>query len=249
MNKPLIFLCSLGRLLGLVLALCLSFSPMAYSQWENDDTYDPFTDYSDYEATSEEEADINFFKNGRMLTLGLTGGYRNFSGKFGSLYGGGTNFGLFLSYFFDLKFALQFGFSTGDHTLTIPTPTQTLQGNLGLTDLTVNLKYYVNTQNVTKGLAKLNPYFLVGMSQIQRTTTLPSTTGGIYGKDSTNGLTLGGGIEIPAMRNKMYYGFQFSYSFVTFADENTQIVIQSEQTGIIPGGDPYLLNFILGVNF
>lgn len=236
-------------LLRLALAIGLGFSPSAFAQFENDDTYDPFTDYSDYEATSEEEADINFFKNGRMLTLGLTGGYRNFTGNFSDIYGGGTSFGLFLSYFFDLRFALQFGFNTGDHSLIIPTPSGTLNGNLGVTDLTINLKYYLNTQNVTKGLGKLNPYFLFGMSQIQRTTTLPSTSGGVYGKDSTNGLTLGGGIEIPAMRNKMYYGFQLAYTFATFSDENTQIVINNVQTGVIPGGDPYLMSIILGVNF
>ncbi len=229
--------------------LMFTFTPQAYSQWENDDTYDPFADYSDYEATSEEEADINFFKNGRLLTLGLNLGYRNFTGEYGTIYGGAPAFGLFLSYFFDLRFALQFGFMTGDHSYYVPANTP-LSGNMGLSDISINLKYYLSTQNVTKGLAKLNPYVHFGFSQVQRTLTLPAVSGAAYGKTSSNGFSVGTGIEIPAMRNKMYYGFQATYSFVSFTDENTQIIgVSNEQTGMVPTGDPYQLILILGVNF
>ena len=31
------------------------------------DAYDPFVDYSEFEEVSEEEADINFFRNGRFF--------------------------------------------------------------------------------------------------------------------------------------------------------------------------------------
>lgn len=36
-----------------------------------DEAFDPFSDYSEMEQDAEEEADINFFKNGRFLTLGF----------------------------------------------------------------------------------------------------------------------------------------------------------------------------------
>ena len=38
---------------------------------EDDDSYDPFADYSEFEEDSQEEADIHFFRNGRFFTLGF----------------------------------------------------------------------------------------------------------------------------------------------------------------------------------
>ncbi len=230
-----------------VLLSTLGASP-TLAQWENDDTYDPFADYSDYDATAEEEADINFFKTGRLFTMGLHAGYRNFTGDLQSYYGGGTSFGLFLSYFFDLRFALLFGFSTSSHALNIPTQ-QAITGNVDVSDIAVNLKYYMNTQNVSKGLAKLNPYLIVGMSQITKTYTVVGAASS-FSKESANGFNLGAGIEIPAMRNKMYYGVQATYTPVNFPDEN---VAQQNPANTGPAvtmnGDPIQLLFILGVNF
>ena len=53
----------------------------------------------------DEEEDINFFRNGRLLSLGFTLGYRGFTQTFGKIYSGSPTFGLFLAYFFDLRFA------------------------------------------------------------------------------------------------------------------------------------------------
>ncbi|RYZ84259.1 MAG: hypothetical protein EOP06_18390 [Proteobacteria bacterium] len=145
------------------------------AQAEADDAYDPFADYSEFEQSMDEEEDVNFFRNGRLLTLGFIGGYRDFTQNLGKYYSGNANFGLFLAYFFDLNFALQLGFVTSDHTLVIPaTPagTAAVQGTVSISDISVLLKYYFNTQNVTRGLASLSPYFVGGFSQIYRTMTV-----------------------------------------------------------------------------
>lgn len=216
-----------------------------------DDAYDPFADYSEFDEAVEEEEDLNFFRNGRLLTLGFIGGYRGFTGTLNKIYSSNMSFGLFLCYFFDLRFALQFGFLTSDHTLTVSSPTSsftTIRGNVSLTELAFNLKYYFNTQNVTRGLADLNPYLLGGFSQIYRTTTVSGETD--YGKDSAFAFNLGAGIEIPMMRNKMFFGLQGMYQYVMFPDEAKVMVdTDSVSTGISPAGDTFTVLGILGVNF
>ncbi len=232
----------------LVIIASFGTSSIALAQWENDDTYDPFADYSDYESSAEEEADINFFKTGRLFTMGFHAGYRNFTQDLKDYFGGGTSFGLFLSYFFDLRFALQVGFSLSDHSLILPTQTQ-VTGNVEINDVSLALKYYINPQAITKGLGKLNPYLSIGMSQINRTFTTSLSTFK-YGKDTANGFTIAGGIEIPAMRNKMYYGLQASYTLVNLPSENVPTQVpEGSGNAVMLNGDPYQFLFILGVNF
>ncbi len=87
-----------------------------------DDAYDPFADYSEFEESADEEEDLNFFRNGRLLTVGFIGGYRGWTQTLSKIYTGNPAFGLYMCYFFDLRFALQFGFLTSDHTITITGP-------------------------------------------------------------------------------------------------------------------------------
>ena len=218
------------------------------AQADADDSYDPFADYSEFEQSSEEEEDINFFRNGRLFTLGFIGGYRGWTQNLGQIYGGGPSFGLFMSYFFDLRFALQLGFLTGDYPLRISGPTQSISGNLSITDVSVNLKYYFNTQNVTRGFADLNPFLMVGFSQIYRTQTVNGDAD--FAKDSAFGLNVGGGLEVPMMRNKMYAGVVAFFEYITFADENNVINQPNGQsTGVKPAGDSFQALGVLGVNF
>lgn len=52
------------------------------AQSDPDEAFDPFTDYSEFDESSDEEADINFFQNGRFFTFGLITGTRGFTGNF-----------------------------------------------------------------------------------------------------------------------------------------------------------------------
>lgn len=221
------------------------------AQSEGDDAYDPFADYSEFEQSMDEEEDTNFFRNGRLLTLGFIGGYRGFTSNLGTYYSGNANFGLFLAFFFDLNFALQLGYVTSDHTLVIPgtsAGTVPVQGTVSVSDVSVLIKYYFNTQNVTRGLANLSPYILGGFSQIYRTTTISGQDA--FAKDSAFGFNIGAGIEIPMMRNKMYWGVQGVYQVVSFADESKVVLDENDNsTGAVLAGDAYLIQGVLGINF
>jgi hypothetical protein len=231
-------------------AFPLTLGPGALvAQADADDTYDPFSDYSEFEESMEEEEDINFFKNGRLFTMGFIGGYRGWTQNFGKYYSGSPTFGVFISYFFDLRFALQFGFLSSDHILRMAVPGfETVKGTVSMTDIQFALKYYFNTQNVTRGLADLNPYIIGGFSQIYRTTTVSSSSN--FGKDSAFAFDIGGGIEIPMMRNKMYFGIQGIYQMVNFSNEGSTVQDpNANDTGQTLSGDSFLALGILGVNF
>lgn len=221
------------------------------AQFDADDSYDPFADYSEFDGASEEEEDINFFRNGRFLSIGLMVGYRGFTEALGSLVGGGVDYGLFLNYFFDLRFALQFSFLSSNHQIAFSDPNSSPptphSGNMDIQNFGFDLKYYVNTQNVTKGLAKFNPFILVGFSYIFRTETVSTTSA--FGKDSAPAFDIGGGIEWPLMRNKMFWGLQAMYQQVSFADSSTPLQTNLGSTGITPHGSTYSFLGTLGVNF
>jgi hypothetical protein len=235
------------RILSALLAFCFVVLTSAPAFAQSDDTYDPFADFSEFEDSAEEEADINFFLNGRFLTLGFLLGSRGFTQDLDTLYGKAPTFGLFLSYFFDLRFAIQISFLTGDHAFHMNAASP-LNGNVSYTSLGIDLKYYLNTQNVTRGLAELNPYFIGGFSHVQRTVVLENEDK--FDKQTPMALDLGLGIEIPMMRNKMYFGLQGMYQLVTFKDENRDIPDGAgNPSGQKGRGDSYTALGILGVNF
>jgi hypothetical protein len=120
---------------------------------------------------------------------------------------------------------------------------------VSLTFIDFGLKYFINTQNVTRGLADLNPYILGGFTQNYRTTTFSGDAGSA--RDSTMGLKLGGGIEIPIMRRQAFLGLQSLYRLVDFPDENKNLLdpITLQESAVRPNGDSFEFSLILGTNF
>jgi hypothetical protein len=219
------------------------------AQFDADDTYDPFADYSEFDEAQEEESDINFFRHGRFVSIGLLGGERAFTSELATIEAPAFSYGLFLAYFFDLRFALQFSFNTSDHGFSVTSVhNQVATGTVNLTDFSVDLKYYLNTQNVTKGLASFNPYLIAGFSRVQRTTTVNGVYG--YGQEGAMAFEGGLGIEFPIMHNRLFIGAQGLYQLINFPDRNTEIVFtNNDHTGVSPNGDSYTLLGIIGVNF
>lgn len=219
------------------------------AQVDPEEAYDPFTDYSEFDEESDEEADINFFRHGRFFTLGLAGGTRGFTGNFADAYQGAPTFGIFLTYFFDLRLAMSLGFQTGDHAVgfTVNNGATSYTGNVSLTSVNFDLKYYLSPQNITRGLADLNPYLLGGLGQFYRTYTIAGLDG--FSRDSTMGFDLGAGIEIPLMRKKAFLGIQGTYHYVSFSDENKSYVAGTERLDKSLSGDFYNLLMIIGMNF
>lgn len=219
------------------------------AQADETDAYDPFADYSDFSESEDEEADINFFRNGRFYTIGAMLGNTQYTGSYGDYMSSGLNFGIFLSYFFDLRFALQFSFLSSAHTFKLTTPAaNVIRQNTKLSSLNIDLKYYFNTQNVTKGLARLSPYAIFGYTQVSQAAIIDIRTA----KTSSSGFTLGGGLEVPIMRNAMYLGAQLTYQPVQFSGEGQEVVYSGngvENTGIFLNGDLLNLQMVMGINF
>ncbi len=217
------------------------------AQADGDESYDPFADYSEFEDAAEEEADIHFFRNGRFLTLGFTGGVRQFTDVYGEIFDPGALFGLAITYFFDLRFAMQFSYTNSDHLLYMQTSKDTVLGSANLTGFSFDIKYFMNTQNVTRGLAALNPYLLGGITSFSRTINFSGEPDSI--RDPTVGFSFGLGIEIPMLRNKMFFGAQVAYHYAQFPDENQQAIVKNQPQNYIYQGDVVSLNGILGINF
>ena len=219
-----------------------------------DSTFDPFSDYSEFEEGSDEEADVNFFHNGRFFTLGILGGLEGYTDILSKVLKPGVSFGLFVSYFFDLRFAVQVTYTTGDHALSIndAATNSTATGRVSMQRLGFDVKYYLNTQNVTKGLAKVNPYVIGGLSNYYRTWVIDGSSA--FKRDSAMGLQAGMGIEIPMMRNKMFFGAQGLYHYVAFPDEGSAFTTKNDDgttrsLNIYPRGDVYTLMALIGINF
>lgn len=239
------------NLLTLLLPLLVWASPsLTQAQSDPDESYDPFTDYSEFDEASDEEADLNFFRNGRFFTIGLVGGPRLFTENMSKTYGSGPTFGLQMTYFFDMRLGFALGMMTGDHSVSLSTTNNSYTGSVSLTAINFDLKYYMNTQNVTKGLADLNPYILGGFSQFYRTYTLSGIEAS--SRESVMGTDLGVGLEIPLMRRKAFLGLQATYHYINFADENKEFLFTGttyERLNNKVNGDLYDMLLIIGMNF
>ncbi len=239
---------SLAVMLLSATTITLLSSHRAWAGDDANDAYDPFIDYNEYEVEDEEEADINFFRQGRLLTAGFLIGERGFTQGMSQIYDKNIAYGLYLSYFFDLRFALQFSYVTSSHRFHASSPTTNATGNVLLNGISVDIKYYFNTQNLTKGLATFNPYVIGGFTSFQRQTTVDSQPE--FAKDSAMAFDVGAGFEIPILQKKMYLGAQALYQVVNFPNQNTEITFQDQsKTGIYPTGSFLTGLAIIGVNF
>ena len=215
---------------------------------------DPFVDYSEYDNSASEEADINFFRNGRFLSLALNVGYRITTHNMRRMYRDSLAYGLFFNYFFNLNFAMQLHFYTGSLPIRLEYKkrngsTSTVTGSSLIYQMGGGLKFYFNTANVTRGLAWINPYLYAGASQNIRQSKLSGDE--MYARDGAPSLDAGLGIEFPLNRNRMFIGVQGLYHFVTFSDESRPLEFGDGKirTGFYPKGDWVSVLGTLGINF
>lgn len=211
------------------------------------DAYDPFIDYSEFDDNGDEEADINFFKNGRLFSASLVLGYTGFTGELANIYDPNVNFGVNVNFFLSLSSALQIQYLTSSHNLNVEANGGSFSASSTYTDISGGLKYYVNTQNIIRQLAKLNPYFLLTVSYVSRSSAQADSE--VLEKTTGFGLNIGGGIEL-ALTKKFFIGVEGGYNLLSMQDEATEIVDdQGNGTGIFPAGDLYRLLITIGSNF
>ena len=213
------------------------------------DIYNPFADYSEFDTYSDEEADINFFRNGRLLTAALLLGGQGFTGTLGSIYDIAPMFGFSLGYFFDLRFSLRLSLSFSSNDIDFKTNNQTrVVGSSLLTSYGLGIKYFFNTQNLYRSLAQINPYFLVGVTQASLSTKIDVDEFG--SNDGGFGMEFGLGIELPLSQDSLYLGFQGTYKLIAFRKlEGKELETQQGPTGIILRGDVWSGVMTLGISF
>jgi len=244
----------------LILFLVLSFSTLSFAQDisdEDDDSFDPFADYSEFIEASTEESDLNFFKFGRLLSAGAWGGFRTFTGNKGKNNSAGNFFGLFFTYYFSLQFAAQVSFTTGSHSVSIPITNgePAAQGDIRYQNVSLHAKYFINTQNLTKNIAQFNPYIVSGFSLVTRSGSLTNTNGGnttSQGADSASGFDIGVGIEYLFNNKKAFAGFQLLYQSANFPGDNVPILsgpASSDPAVRNDSGDPIMGMASVGFNF
>jgi hypothetical protein len=217
-----------------------------------DDSFDPFADFSEFEASADEEADIFFFKNGRFFNLALLLGGRMWTQQLAKLYTPSVAYGLYIAYFFDIRSAIQISYLSSSHKFNLDSTAtyDGYSGNVNMSSVAAHYKYYFNTANITRGFADLNPYLIGGFSVNYRTITV--TGEDILVKSNPTGVEAGFGLEIPFSRNKMYIGLQAMYHYAAFPDENESLKTGTngtQDTGIFPRGDFISALIALGVNF
>ncbi len=212
----------------------------------NIDAYDPFTDYSDFEGDADEEEDIYFFRHGRFFEIGVSTGYKFYTGRLGQAWHPNVPIGFFLSYFFNLNLALHIAYVYANHTFNLKGSGIPENGNISSNDFTLGIKYFFNTQNMTRGLSPLNPYITINFLQFWRKFSLPSSIS--TNTESATGISVGLGFEIPVSRS-LFLGFEAAYKYFSIEDEIEQITLETGPTGQTLPGDAVTLLGLIGTSF
>ena len=239
-------------ILAVLMLSPLSFTKQAWAQddVQSEENFDPFSDYSEFTEAASEEADINFFRNGRLLNIGISAGYKGFiGGDYAEYYKQTASFGFFFTYFFDLQFAVQLGIMTSDHDFTFRDNDGFIfNSKMRLFDINLHAKYFLNTQNMTRAFAEWNPYFIGGVSQIRRS---HSANNVIQATDNAVGYDFGVGVEYMFNQKRNFVGFQFLYQYVSFAGEGNRLPDPGggANTRFTQEGDPITFMATIGINY
>lgn len=237
-------------------SLLFLYATPGYGQNSIEDGFDPFADYSEFIEASTEETDINFFKYGRLLSFGLSLGQRSFTGPQTEIYENNLQFGVFVTFYTSINFAFQTGFQTSSHdtNFSIPEEAISFDGTATYNNFFLHGKYFINTQNLTKTVARFNPYFIGGVSQFYRETQTEAQQF-ISGRDAALSFDGGFGFEYLFNQNKNFLGAQAMYHFVRFPNENKEISLPGSQpgdtidSGLKAKGDIWHIGITGGFNF
>lgn len=182
----------------------------SYNSSFAEETYDPFADYSEFSIIKEEEQDINFFNDNRFLSLGVLIQRSQPIGDLAEAYGGAMGVHVFINYFFDLRFALQFSYGYQDHAY-ITTGSEPISSSANFADIGLGIKYYINPDRTVYSLSRFNPYFLVGVSLITERRSLGDASD-VFQKDHT-AFNFGLGFALPLPEKKFFLSAQMIYNF------------------------------------
>ncbi len=224
-----------GLLLGFVF---LSGPTLAQRDAQNNDGP---VDYHDFFDVSNEAADEAFFHLERFFQTGFQFGLGLFTGGLGGTHDIGFLMGAFLNYFLDHSFAIELGMDFSFQSSSVDgTATNGITGAVVsvIEDSTtylfvphVGLRFYPNTINLSRFLALLNPYLVVGMDWVLRKESVGGST--VATRDSQSfggsnlGLNAGMGISKLVYGNSLYLGADFRYRYWILKNESDPVDFQT----------------------
>lgn len=192
---------------------------------EEDYSTTPFTEYGEFNETSEEESDAKFFQFGRFFGVSIGMGFQFIDGNRGSLWQGGFPVVDFkIHYWFDFNVGLDLGFYTASQFYN----TQ-VQGK-GHVDVNwlrvgIDIKYYFPTKNLSSAISFANPYVLLGVGSFSKTEN--SNTTQVGDQDASLGISGGAGFEFVVNPKKTYFELEVKANLVTFKDTFTTLYAPS----------------------
>ena len=242
-------------------------SALLLAESSSREAFDPFIDYTEFQDNITEQQSINFFQSGRSLSISTFGGYESITLTMRELYGDSFSFfGLGISFFLDLNYALQVSFAFPHSHFNSITQTNHTFSMYGL-----DFKYYLNRQDIVKGMSFFNPYVIFSIfshninpdltsSSAPRSTALPiisavptsqaltpTTPSGnnsplsqeerrFVSAHQSYGVKIGAGIEIPIIKQS-FMGIEMAYYYTNLLFENEDL----SNTRLAPtAGNPYI---------
>ena len=174
----------------------------------------PFSEFGEFDSDEDEEADEKFFQSGRFFGVGLGLGLTSPTGNAGRLYQGGfPTVDFRLNYWFDFFVALQLVVRNSVHTYDVLPDGKT---SSSLFRVMGQVKYYIDTKNLSAPLTFIGPHLFLGCGMYKRTDNLQDQ--GFSETAQAFGLNGGAGLELTIKPKKLYFSIEFLANVVTFRD-------------------------------
>ncbi len=234
----------LHRFLKLGLALFLLGVPSLAQDFSEEPGFregkSPYLDYGDFDTERDEEKEELFYKYGRFFGVGLGLGYQQAMGNRGLLYEPGfPRIDIKVLYWFDFNWSLILGVGFASHDFVY----ENVANSVRLTSFETQLRYSIDTKNLSDALTFASPYFSLGVGAISKTQNTGTQTQA--DSDSTISMNFGAGLEFPIAHKKSYLLLDGRYYTQSFVD-SAETEAYSRVTPNLNGG---FLNLSLSIVF
>lgn len=204
---------------------------------EDDFRQTPYTQYGEFNSDEDEAEDTKFFQYGRFYGVSLGVGYEGATGNKGTLYNGGLPaFEFKVQYWFDFNLALTLGVYTVKHSF-IGVLDADAAGNantpasrheINIFKVGADLKYYIDTKDLSAAITFAGPYLTAGFGSYSRTLT-DSAAADSPDQETSLGFNFGGGLEFTLKPKKTYFNLESKFHVVNFQGDDSGVNVNGTQ--------------------
>jgi opacity protein-like surface antigen len=219
---------------------------------DEDDFVDaPYNNYGSFNEEEDEAEDLRFFQLGRFFGLSVGLGYQSALGNKGILYQGGfPAFQFKMHHWFDFHLALGMSvYSASQYFYERRTGDSDVKRyDFSLLKIGLDLKYYLNVENMNSIVHFANPYFIVGFANYRR--NLKSEDALEDPEDESKmGYHLGAGFEFPFKPKKTYLNIETNLHFVSFSDEGSPATVRTSPLQSLDDRSGPFFSLLFGILF